>query len=210
MDLRDKKGLVIFVRHGQTDWNTKGLMQGREDIPLNETGLKQAWQTAIGIKKACDVTGIVFDKVVSSPLARAKVTGEMIAQQIGCGNFWCDERVTERDFGELSGSAYDKNSAAITGDVDEFPTLERVSNLVKRVDEFILDTAMENENLLVVTHGAVTRIYADNAEKKEGYAITDPFLQNCHLVVYEFKGGRAALAGYNISSDGLDKFLEGK
>ena len=210
MNLKNKKGLIIFVRHGQTDWNTKGLMQGREDISLNATGLAQAEETASGIKKACDVTGIVFDKIVSSPLSRARVTAELIAKKIGCLDFSCDERVTERDFGELSGMPYDKNSTAITGDVDEFPTLEKVCHLVKRVDEFIADTAETDKNLLVVTHGAVTRIYADNAEKEQGYEITDPFLLNCHLVVYEYRGGRAILQGYNISSGELDEFLEGK
>ena len=83
MDLKNKKGLIVFVRHGQTDWNTKGLMQGREDIPLNETGL-------------------VFDKIVSSPLLRASVTAEAIAKALGCKNMFCDLRVTERDFGVLS------------------------------------------------------------------------------------------------------------
>ena len=210
MDLRSKKGLVIFVRHGQTDWNIDGRMQGREDIPLNDTGLAQAELTACGIKKACVSTGIVFDKVVSSPLLRAKVTGEMIAKAIGCSDFQCDIDVIERDFGELSGKKYDHNSHAITKNVDSCPTLERVESLVERVDNFIKRHADVDKNILVVTHGAVTRIYADNAKKREGYVITDPFLRNCHLVAYEFDGENAILQGYNIPSDKLDKFLEGK
>lgn len=210
MDLSKKKGLIIFVRHGQTDWNAKGLLQGREDIPLNEAGIEQAHLTAAGIKKACDSTGIVFDKIVSSPLQRASVTGEIIAESIGCKRFYCDERVTERDFGALSGLPYGQNSRSITGDVDEIPTLERVDDLVMRVNEFICEQACENENMLVVTHGAVTRIYADNAKRKDGYEITDPFLLNCHLVAYEYVNGEALLEGYNISSSELDVFLEGK
>ena len=210
MDLKDKKGLIIFVRHGQTDWNIDGRMQGREDIPLNETGLAQAEMTAQGIKKACLNTGIVFDKVISSPLKRASVTGKMIADSIGCGDFSCDSDVIERDFGELSGKKYDQNSHAITQDVDSCPTLEKVENLVRRVDNFIKNHASQDKNILVVTHGAVTRIYANHAKKKDGYEITDPFLLNCHLVVYEYDGACAILQGYNIPSDGLDEFLEGK
>ena len=208
MDLRNKKGLVIFVRHGQTDWNTVGRMQGREDIPLNEKGLEQARQTADGIKAACDHTGIIFDKVISSPLMRACVTGEMIAKAIGCDNFYCDERVIERDFGALSGKLYDHNSRAITEDVVDCPSLERVSSLVDRVNDFICESADINENILVVTHGAVTRIYANNATKAPEYEITEPFLLNCHLVVYSYNGKEAILQGYNIPSHGLDKFLE--
>ncbi len=208
MNLKDKKGLVIFVRHGQTDWNTVGKMQGREDIPLNEKGLEQARLTADGIKCACDNTGIVFDKVISSPLMRACVTGEMIAKAIGCDCFYCDERVIERDFGELSGKLYDHNSRAITQDVENCPTLERVCTLVNRVNDFIYENASRDENILVVTHGAVTRIYANNAKKADGYEITDPFLLNCHLVVYSYNGKEAVLRGYNIPSDRLDIFLE--
>lgn len=210
MNLRNKKGLVIFVRHGQTDWNIVGRMQGREDIPLNETGLKEAEITAQGIKDACDKTGIVFDRVVSSPLMRASVTGKMIAEAIGCESFYTDERVTERDFGELSGKMYDKNSSAVTGDVDNCPTLESVCDLVARVDDFIGQTASANENILVVTHGAITRIYANNAKRANGYEITAPFLLNCHLVIYEFDGTSAVLQGYNIPSAELGEFLEEK
>ncbi|MBQ7225209.1 MAG: histidine phosphatase family protein [Clostridia bacterium] len=208
MDLSKKKGLIIFVRHGQTDWNTKGLMQGREDIPLNETGLEQAALTAQGIKNACDKTGIVFDKVVSSPLLRASVTGDTIAASIGCGCVYCDDRVTERDFGDLSGTPFDTNSKYIMTDVTEQPTLEPVSSLISRVKDFIKDTASTKENILVVTHGAVTRIFADNAKKAPGYEITAPFLLNCHLVVYSYNGSEAILQGYNVPSDRLDEFLE--
>ena len=210
MSLENKKGLIIFVRHGQTDWNTKGLMQGREDIPLNDTGLEQARQTAQGIKNACESTGLVFDNVVSSPLLRASVTAEMIAKKIGCKNVYCDPRVTERDFGELSGTPFTENSHYIMRDVLEIPTLERVCDLTKRVNEFIRDTASQKENILVVTHGAVTRIYADNAKRENGYEITAPFLLNCHLVVYRYDGSDAILQGYNIPSQGLGEFLEDK
>ena len=204
----NKKGLIVFVRHGQTEWNTKGLMQGREDIPLNEVGLAQAVDTAQGIKSACQSAGITFDKVVSSPLLRASVTAEMIAKAIGCENIYCDERVTERDFGELSGTPFTENSHYIMRDVLEIPTLERVDSLVSRVNDFIGSTASINENILVVTHGAVTRIYADNAKRYRGYEITAPFLLNCHLVVYSYDGKDAILRGYNIPSHELGSFLE--
>ena len=68
----------------------------------------------------------------------------------------------------------------------------------------------KKENILVVTHGAVTRIYADNAKRENGYEITAPFLLNCHLVVYRYDGSDAILQGYNIPSQGLGEFLEDK
>ena len=208
MNLSKKKGLIIFVRHGQTEWNVQKRMQGREDIPLNELGLKEAEVTACGIKAACDNTGVVFDRVVSSPLLRASVTGDKIAEAIGCTSVYTDERVTERDFGVLSGTPFDQNSRYIMRDVCEIPSLEPVSSLIDRVNDFIGGTASTEENILVVTHGAVTRIFADNAQKAPGYEITAPFLLNCHLVVYTYDGQTPILQGYNIPSHELDKFLE--
>ena len=208
MDLKSKKGLIIFVRHGQTEWNVLKRMQGREDIPLNEQGLKEAELTAQGIKNACEKTGLVFDKVVSSPLLRASVTGEHIARAIGCERVYCDEKITERDFGVLSGTPFDTNSKYIMRDVSEVESLEPVANLLSRVNSFISENASADENVLVVTHGAVTRIFADHAKKAEGYEITAPFLLNCHLVVYTYDGQTPVLQGYNIPSQELDKFLE--
>lgn len=208
MNLNDKKGLIIFVRHGQTEWNVLKRMQGREDIPLNEKGLEEAEITAKGIKNACERTGLVFDRVVSSPLLRASVTGEMIAKAIGCTKIYTDINVIERDFGVLSGTPFDTNSKYIMRDVDDIPSLEPVSSLLNRVSIFIKENASPSENLLVVTHGAVTRIFADHAKKAPGYEITAPFLLNCHLVVYTYDGKEPVLQGYNIPSHRLDKFLE--
>lgn len=208
MDLRNKKGLIIFVRHGQTEWNVLKKMQGREDIPLNEQGLYEASITAKGIKDACTSTGIVFDKVVSSPLLRASVTAKTIAQSIGCSQFYCDQDVTERDFGVLSGTPFDQNSKYIMRDVEEVPSLEPVKDLISRVNRFIENNASPNENILVVTHGAVTRIFADHAKRANGYEITAPFLLNCHLVVYTYDGKTPLLQGYNVPSCDLGEFLE--
>jgi len=68
----------IFVsRHGQTDWNVKGIMQGVTDIPLNETGLEQARQLAQSL------AGSSIRRVCTSHLRRANVTGQTVADLLG-------------------------------------------------------------------------------------------------------------------------------
>ena len=62
-----------FLRHGETDWNARGLSQGNVDIPLNPTGLAQARSAAELLRNRGIRT------IVSSPLSRARVTAEIAA-----------------------------------------------------------------------------------------------------------------------------------
>ena len=59
-----KKSIIAFIRHGETDWNTKGLMQGRDDVPLNENGKNQAKNAAECLKNALNGTDFKFDKII--------------------------------------------------------------------------------------------------------------------------------------------------
>ena len=61
---------ITFVRHGQTEWNSLGKQQGKEDIPLNSRGIEQAKQTAQLLADR------QFDRVYCSPLQRAKQTAQ--------------------------------------------------------------------------------------------------------------------------------------
>ncbi|MGH7152683.1 MAG: histidine phosphatase family protein [Acetobacteraceae bacterium] len=63
-----------YLRHGETDWNARGLSQGGTDIPLNPTGLAQARAAANRLRHRGIVT------IVSSPLTRAQETAEIVAQ----------------------------------------------------------------------------------------------------------------------------------
>ena len=94
--------MIYFVRHGLTDWNEhidqngnlNPLCQGRINIPLNKNGIAQAE----AIKE--ELKNIKFDKVICSPLDRAKQTCEIILGTLD--GVIIDERLNERDFGEFS------------------------------------------------------------------------------------------------------------
>ena len=71
---------LALIRHGETDWNRRGLIQGVTDVPLNETGLAQAARAAeelVSYPLARDWAG-----VVTSPLVRAFATGLVIAHSL--------------------------------------------------------------------------------------------------------------------------------
>jgi broad specificity phosphatase PhoE len=66
-----------YLRHGETDWNRRGLSQGNVDIPLNELGLAQAREAAVRLRDR----GIT--SIVASPLSRARVTAEIVGAALG-------------------------------------------------------------------------------------------------------------------------------
>ncbi|HVM73193.1 MAG TPA: histidine phosphatase family protein [Anaerolineales bacterium] len=72
------KTTVILLRHGQTEWNRLERLRGRADVPLNDTGLKQAEATGRRVAAAWRPVAIY-----SSPLSRAVKTAETIGGYAG-------------------------------------------------------------------------------------------------------------------------------
>ena len=91
----------LFVRHGETDWNRNGLLQGFTDIPLNDTGRAQA-RDAINVLRDHPI-----DRIVASPLQRARHTAEIINEALQKPLSFCDG-LRERHFGVLEGKTYDE------------------------------------------------------------------------------------------------------
>lgn len=88
---------ILLVRHGQTDWNKAGKLQGQVDIPLNEVGRAQAAEAARGLLDS----GIT--RIVTSTLGRAMETGAIIAAHLGLPDPTQDEGLLERAYGEFEG-----------------------------------------------------------------------------------------------------------
>jgi probable phosphoglycerate mutase len=86
-----------LVRHGQTDWNAQGRLQGATDIPLNDVGRGQA-RDAVAVLSAYE-----WDAIVSSPLSRAAETADLIAAGLGLGVARRVPELAERSFGPAEG-----------------------------------------------------------------------------------------------------------
>lgn len=139
-----------YLRHGETDWNAKGLSQGNVDIPLNPTGQAQA------VAAAALLRGRGIRSILASPLSRAHDTALAAASVVG-RDVLLDEELKENSFGVQEGQPMaqwfdDWVAGVFTPDGAE-PFLDLRARAVRAINR-----ALAHESpVLVVAHGALFR-----------------------------------------------------
>ncbi len=166
---------IYLVRHGQTDFNLKNLLQGSTDNPLNETGRQQAGQLAQMLKD------VPFDVIYSSPLKRALETAQIIRESnVNRPPIILDDRLKEIDMGEWEGKYYPaimEEYREMFERVKEDPFLysppggEPFPAFVERIRSFLDDLRERDHNItLIVAHqmvNSVIRILLEGADWRE-------------------------------------------
>ena len=153
---------LILTRHGETEWNATKRYQGQSDIPLNETGLRQASQLA----KRLSTESI--DSIYSSDLSRAATTAKAIIDlQPNVLQLNHDPRWRELSFGDWEGLSYEEVRAKWMGESSSWydnparlspPNGETLLQLAARVNSALQDLRIQHKDqtVLVVTHaGAI-------------------------------------------------------
>ena len=161
---------VYVVRHGRTDWNDKGLTQGKSNVPINEKGITQAMEAKDKLKN------VTFDVCISSPLKRTLQTAKIITN--GKCNIITSDLLLERDMGDFEGknhALYSKHNYWDYKENSGYNDVEPVKDLLKRTKTFIDELKNENyENVLIVSHAATIRAINYNIE---GYDENTNFLE---------------------------------
>ncbi|TCL80269.1 putative phosphoglycerate mutase [Curtobacterium sp. PhB142] len=149
--------LLYLVRHGETDWNAQRRIQGSTDIPLNDTGRRQAADAAELLARRR------FDAVVASPLSRAAETGTIIADRLGLAAPVTYAGLAERAYGEAEGLTDTEVTAEYPH--DDIPGRESRSALLARITETLGEIAVRFDGgvVVVATHGAVIRSVVNEA-----------------------------------------------
>ncbi|MEO0384939.1 MAG: histidine phosphatase family protein [Pseudomonadota bacterium] len=103
---------LIFIRHGQTDWNKEGRLQGGQDIPINETGTWQATRNGRRLKGVFEDEAFKLEDFtfVASPLGRCIRTMGLVRQGLDLdpdAGFERDDRLREITFGQWEGKTFD-------------------------------------------------------------------------------------------------------
>ena len=137
--------MIFIIRHGQTELNSRMLLQGRSDHPLNETGRQQASEAGRLLRRE----GIVFARVYSSPLIRAVQTAELVAPG---AEIITDERLLEMDYGPYEGTDLTHPPEEVLTFFRDFihnpapEGMEPLAHVVERAADFMKDLeGMEDE-----------------------------------------------------------------
>ena len=157
--------MIYFIRHGETEYNREGRVQGHLDIPLNEKGIKQAEEARDEFKDNS------IDLIYCSPLERARRTAEIINEFHGV-EIVIDDRLIELMMGSVQGKTIKEctpEEIAVAFDNPEKNGGESLPDFFKRVGEVYQDIENLNKNVLIVSHGGVYRALYKLINNIEGY-----------------------------------------
>lgn len=182
---------VYLIRHGVTRWNLDSRIQGREDVPLSEEGVRQAERCATELAGRCADIDVVY----SSPLSRALDTARIIAEAVGA-EVRVDERLIERDFGSVSGKVVDIFNPEWSGEW-RGDDMESIEDVAARMVAALRDIAMSGaERAAAVSHGAsINALLRELSGGEIGTHKTR--LKNACVNVIECSGGRFSVVKYN-------------
>lgn len=181
---------LYLLRHGQTEFNVKKLVQGRCDSPLTDLGRKQAGMAAAWLKAHDVAPDVAPDKVVSSPLGRAMDTAQLVATELLGPDAAVEpcEGIIERCYGSFEEGPHD----ALPTDVwdpgeDLVPFGGEGSRVLQERMVGTLTNLMGSEGietLLAVSHGSASRQFI-KAAAPEGFELPAK-LPNCAIMIFDF------------------------
>ena len=192
---------IYFIRHGQTDLNRKRVLQGRVDQPLNEEGIAQAKEAGEYLR----AKGVTFDRILSSPLKRAKDTAQIIAGEKV--PLQTDERLLEMDYGPYEGADLKTPPQEIVNFFADFAHvpapdgMEPLNHVVQRLGLFLEDLREEiagrdealEETILISTHAIAMKGALEYLTPDAEGRFWSTYLSNCAVYVAENKDGEIGI-----------------
>lgn len=180
---------IGFIRHGSTQWNRLGKLQGQLDTDLTEEGREQA--RLLGIRLAKEE----WDGILSSDLTRARETAQIISDLSGIPFIRTDKRLRERKYGQVEGTTALEREERWGADwkLQELGQ-ESDDDLWKRWSELEAELLLDypKRKILLISHGGfivqVLRVLRMDRED---------FLQNTSLTILLRQGTNWELQLYN-------------
>lgn len=185
---------IYFIRHGETNWNKEGKLQGRTNIPLNENGRHVARLTRDALRN------VKFDAAFTSPLIRAKETAEILLEGRDI-EILDEKRIIEIDFGKYEATMKneaDENIQNFFKEPGKYRAeggAESLEELFQRgadfLEELFHNEKYQDSTILVSTHGAALNGILCGLK---GYSTADLWKdglhRNCGISIVEVKDGK--------------------
>jgi len=203
--------MIIFLRHGQAENNTKRILAGRtEGVPLTKIGIEQAEQIGKYLKP------IDISAIYSSPIERANNTAKIVAESNSI-DYKLDERLTELDMGKFTRMPYDEifakhgnvflkfysNDPIISEhNVETFPHVQ------KRVMDMLDYTIKKHdqENVLLVTHMDPIKSVIAKVIDLKPLSLFELIIANCSLTIIKHHDEKLSLSAINAMN--ADRFSQ--
>lgn len=189
-----------IVRHGQSQANAKGILQGAKiNTPLTQKGQQQALQTK------AKLNSIKFDKIYASPLLRAGQTATLLAPTCP---ITFDVRLKEYDYGQLDGRLesevwqelpqYFDTQHNLLPSFQNFPSAQKFADVQNKLQTFFAEVTAKypQAKILVVSHGFTIKLMLDWLLGIENLVnVNEP--QNAGVTVFEITASSKTLLAFN-------------
>ncbi len=194
---------IILARHGETEWNTAEIFRGQIDVPLNETGIKQA--ELLGEYLSQKKIGIVY----SSPLKRALKTAESIA-----GHHQLNVEITpgliDLDFGKWQGLSIqevkkqDKELYTVWINAPhqvKIPRAESLDDIRQRALSVVDEAIAKHKGIVImVSHRVVNKVLICALLGLDNSHFWQIRQDNCGITTFAYENGRFILTEHNNTS----------
>ena len=189
---------IYLVRHGETDWNVQHKYQGSTDIPLNAVGPEQAAKR--GAWLAEDPARFPGTGIISSPLSRALVTAQAVADARGIarGAILTDPDVQERSYGVAEGFTLEEREARWPeANWAGLEPWEQVATRAMRALGHVRAARPDAETFIVCHGGLINAILAELSGGEIGAGKTTIINTSISTITYDGLGSHWSIAAYN-------------
>ncbi len=194
---------LFLIRHGQSEGNVAGRLQGWQDAPLTALGERQAVRVAVALRQFLTAAEVEVAAIYSSPLQRAARTADAVSQVLGLP-VQTDPDLREMHFGRVEGLTEaewkdcfpDTLAAWHQPDNMDFgwPEGETRRGFYARIEQTlgrILAAHPPEANLVLVTHGGLIASYLSWVETGSWHGWREFMVGNCSISHLTFEPGRA-------------------
>lgn len=197
---------IYLLRHGETNWNLEGRMQGQRDVMMNEKGISQIREAG----ESLAVQNAEIDVIISSPLTRARRSAEIVADRLGypLTEILTEPLFAERSFGDAEGMIYREVENELRE--NRFANVESVEALYERAGKAFQKTIQghEEKNILIVAHGGILKaLLAAVTDRKITYEVPVANFNNGSLFLLKYEAGQVEIFNYNKETENYEKVI---